>query len=218
MTGPVELIVVGTGGLAKETAQLARRIDPQAQRWSTITYAAESTVERGRALQYGSVRYVDADLLARTERADVAIGIGHPGPRRRLATQLIANTALTFPNLIHPAVTIDGTCVRLGRGNLVTEGVVITCDITIGDFNLLGWNVTVGHDARIGSFNVVNPGSNVSGYVHIGDGCLLGTGCQVLEKLAMADSVTLGAGAVLTRSVETSGTTWVGVPARARSR
>jgi sugar O-acyltransferase (sialic acid O-acetyltransferase NeuD family) len=212
-----ELIVIGSGGLAKEAAQLARRMDPDGRRWRDIAYCAAAADELGRSLPFGAVRYVDADLLARSKPADVAIGIGEPAARRRVATMLERNPALSFPNLLHPSVELDGSLVRLGRGNILCQGVTVTCDIEIGDFNVLGWHVTVGHDARIGSFNVINPSANVSGGVHIGDGCLLGTGSQVLEQIRIADGVRLGAGAVLTRNADRHGATLVGVPARPRS-
>ena len=210
-----ELVIVGAAGQAKETAQLARQIDPLGERWSRISYAAEGRDGLGAALPFGVVRYTDADLMRFSMVADVVIGIGRPSLRQRLAQYLAKNTNLTFPNLVHPSVEIDLSCVSIGRGNIVAKGVVLTCDIVVGDFNLLNWNVTVGHDARLGSFNVVNPGCNVSGSTVVGDGCLLGTGCQILEGLVVGSAVTIGAGAVVTRSIDSPGGTYVGIPAKA---
>jgi sugar O-acyltransferase (sialic acid O-acetyltransferase NeuD family) len=209
----VELLIIGSAGLAKETAQLARQIDPNNERWDRISYVAENLSSLGREMPYGEVRYTDAQLASLERSVDVAIGIGYPHPRRRVAQRLAANPCFRFPNLVHPSVEIDAKFTTLGRGNMVCKGVVLTCDIVIGEFNLLNWNVTVGHDTRIGSFCVVNPGCNVSGNVQLGDGCLLGTGCQVLEGLMIEAESTVGAGAVVIHSIEASGT-YVGVPAR----
>ena len=215
MSGPAELLIVGTGGLAKEAAQLARHLDPTAQRWRLVSYVAESPEPIGRQMPFGTVRYVDDQLLARTQAADVVIAIGHPAVRRKVAQRMLQNPALSFPNLVHVSVEVDGELVRIGKGNMLTKGVVLTCDIELGDFNLVGWNATIGHDATIGSFNVLNPGCNVSGNTRIGNACLLGTGCQVLERLHIASGVTIGAGAVLTRSANVEGATYLGIPARA---
>ena len=214
MPAPRELLIVGTGGLAKEAAQLARRIDPDATRWDRIHYVTESQAMVGTTLAYGVVRYVDADLDRRTNECDVVIAVGHPWPRRRVAQRLANNPVLVFPNLVHPRVWIDPNYVSMGRGNMIATGAVLTCDITVGDFNLVNWNVTIGHDARIGSCNVLNPSSNLSGNTIIGDACLLGTGCQVLERLSVASGTTIGAGAVVTRSIHAQGGTYIGVPAR----
>lgn len=208
-----ELLIVGTSGLAREAAQLARQIDPAASRWQLISFVAENDSQLSQRLSYGEVRLTDAMLLNRTEPADVVIGIGHPKIRRRIVQQLEAQPQLTFPNLIHPSVEMDMTCVSLGQGNIITKGVVMTCDIVIGDFNLINWNTTIGHDVRIGSCNVVNPGCNLSGFVVVGDDCLIGTGTQVLEHCSISSGVIVGAGAVVTRSLAQVGT-YVGIPAR----
>lgn len=214
---PPELIVVGTGGLAKEAAQLARQIDPEGRRWRSVRYATHEPALLGEARPFGRIDLLDEDLAARSEPCEVVIGLGHPRPRRRLAERLRANPALAFPNLVHPRVEIDPGLVQMGIGNMVTQGVVMTCDIVIGDFNLLNWNVTVGHDSRIGSYNIVNPGSSVSGQVVIGHACLIGTGARILEGRSMADGTVLGAGGVLTRNADVPGGTYVGLPARLRA-
>lgn len=210
---PVELLIIGSAGLAKETAQLARQIDPSNERWDRISFVAEDADELGKSMAYGEVRYTDAQLMQIDRPVDVAIGIGYPRTRRRIAQWLVANPCFRFPNLVHPGVEVDFDHVALGRGNMVCKGVVLTCDIVIGDFNVLNWNVTVGHDTRIDSFCVVNPGSNVSGNVHVGDECFLGTGCQVLEGLTIEATAVVGAGAVVLHSIEIPGV-FVGVPAR----
>ncbi len=210
---PVELLIIGTGGLAREAAQLARRIDPQGQRWHGIAYVTHDAAELGRELLHGRVEHMDQAVLARSEEADVVIGTGHTALRRKLAVQFGANTALSFPNLIHPLLEIGPLCVSLGRGNMLTQGVVMSCDIRVGDFNLINWNSTVGHDAVIGSYNVINPASSISGRVTLGDACLLGTGCRILENLTLVSDVTVGAGAVVIASIDQAGT-YVGVPAR----
>lgn len=211
-----DLYIVGTAGLAKEMAQLARQVDPDSQRWSGFVFVAEDPARTGESFSLGSIGLSDAELLHRAERTDVVIGVGHPAARRGIARRLLSNPALTFPNLVHPGVELDERLVRLGKGNALTKGVVLTCDIRIGDFNLVNWNSTIGHDAEMGSYNVINPGCSVSGRVVIGDACMLGTGCRVLETLRVASDTTIGAGAVVTRSIHSPGT-YVGIPARRRA-
>jgi len=211
-----KLYIVGTGGLAKEAGQLARQADPHGHRWHAIGYVAASGEAVGPRLYHGAVEHTDNDFFDLMEPCDVLIAVGHPAPRRRLAMLALRNPAFRFPNLVHPAVDIDKALVSLGRGNMICKGVVITCDITIGDFNLFNWNVTVGHDTAIGSWNVINPGSNISGATRVGDACLLGTGSQVLERLKIASEVVVGAGSVVTRSISQPGV-YVGIPARRRA-
>lgn len=209
-----DLYIIGTSGLAKEAAQLARRIDPSAVRWPRLHYVTHDTKELGQPRPFGIVDTLDDTLIALQKPIDVVIGIGHAQLRYRIAQRLRSQPMLRFPNLIHPSVELDPALVSLGIGNMITQGVVMTCDIVLGDFNLLNWNVTIGHDCQIGSYNVMNPGSSVSGNVTMGDACLIGTGARILEHRSIANNVALGAGAVLTRSVETAGGTYIGIPAR----
>jgi sugar O-acyltransferase (sialic acid O-acetyltransferase NeuD family) len=210
---PVELLIIGTSGQARETAQLARQIDPARGRWSRISYVCETPEQRGQELPYGDVRYTDSELQHLREEVDVAIGIGRPALRSRIARQLGTYAQLRFPNLVHPSVEIDASVVAMGQGNMICKGVVMTCDVVVGDFNLINWNVTIGHDTRIGSCCVVNPGCNVSGHVTVGDGCLIGTGTQILETVEIVSNTVVGAGSLIRCSIHEAGT-WVGVPAR----
>lgn len=211
------LHIVATSGFAKETAQLADAICRVTPYWDEIVYISEDKAEVGRKMSFGVVAGTDELLISASEPIDVAIGIGVPSIRRRVAQKLQQYPHLRFPNLIHPKVTIDLNWILLGVGNLVTAGCVLTCDIEIGDFNVFNLNVTVGHDACIGSYNVFNPGCNLSGNVQIGNECLAGTGSQMLEKVRLASRCMLGAGAVLTKSCDVEGAVLIGVPARPRA-
>ena len=210
---PIELLIFGTGGMAREAAQLARQVDPASTRWSRISFVAEEESLLGCRFAYGEIRFTDALVQSCTMKADVVIGVGHPHVRREIAQRLSSQPNLSFPNLIHPSVDIDMSCVSIGRGNIVTKGVIMTCDIKIGEFNLFNWNTTVGHDVSIGSYNVINPGCNLSGNVVLEDACLIGTGTQVLENRAIASDVVVGAGSVVINSTEPNGM-YVGNPAR----
>lgn len=211
------LYIIGTGGFAKEVAQLAARLNADGARWSAIEYLCEREEDIGTPMPFGDVTGTDKLLSSLEQDAEYVIGIGTPNVRRSIAQRLGTNARLTAPNLIHPLAGFDPEAVRLGQGNIITYGSVFTCDIEVGDHNIFNLNCTVGHDARIGSYCVVNPGCNISGGVTLGNRCLLGTGVRILEGLSVAEGVLLGAGAVLTKSADATGTTYVGMPARPKT-
>lgn len=212
------LIVLGSSGLAREMAMVAEQIDAREHRWNFMGFVGASMEEQGRDLGLGPVLGDDAWLLAQELEADLVVGVGYPKVRASILSRyLAAGDRFQFPNLVHPSATLDFRRVEMGRGNVVTAGVAMTCDIRIGDFNLFNLNVTVGHDATIGSFDVFNPSVNVSGYVRVGDRVLVGTGAQILENLSVGADATVGAGAVVRADVE-PGQTVVGVPAKPVTR
>lgn len=208
------LYIIGTGGFAKEVAQLAALLNSSGSRWSSIEYLCEREEDIGIRMPFGAVTGTDALLQSTHCNAEYVIGIGTPIIRRRIAQRLATNPLLFSPNLIHPLAGFNSDVVKIGHGNIITQGATFTCDIVVGDHNVFNLNSTVGHDCRIGSYSVINPGCNISGGVTLGNSCLLGTGSRILETLQVADEVVLGAGAVLTRSIATAGGTYVGIPAR----
>lgn len=212
------LIILGTSGLAREMAMLVEQINAQTHRWEILGFVGESGCRTGKNLGIAPILGDDDWLLAEDFKADLVVGIGYPKVKARvLARCLEQGDRFCYPNLIHPKATLDFRRVELGRGNAITAGCVLTCDITIGDFNLFNLNTTVGHDACIGSFNVFNPGVNISGGVRIGDRVLIGTGAQILENVTIGSDAVVGAGAVVTKDVP-EGETVVGVPAKPLKR
>jgi sugar O-acyltransferase (sialic acid O-acetyltransferase NeuD family) len=208
------LLVVGTGGFAKEVAQIARRMDPHLDVWNSISYVAASPAEIGQRRPYGLIDCCDADVLSGAVTADVVIAIGDPEQRRRAASHYAELPVLSFPNLIDPSVEVDREFVALGRGNVIHRHVVLTCDIVIGDFNVFNKSCIVAHDVHVGSFNDVHPAASLHGHVRLGNGCVVGAGARVLPKVSVADRTVIGAGAVLHRSVCEPGHVYAGVPAR----
>lgn len=208
------IYILGTGGLAREMAQLIEQINREKGRWSFAGYIAATGEPVGHELRFGPVLGDDEWFLSSGVSADVVIGVGHPKVRAKaLEAYLREGSRFSFPNLIHPTASVDVPGVVLGRGNVVTAGCIFTCDIEVADFNLFNLQTTVGHDVRVGSFSVLNPTVNVSGGVSIGDRVLVGTGVQILEGRTIGSDATVGAGAVVTQDVDV-GTTVVGVPAR----
>ncbi len=209
-----DILILGAGGLAREMAMVLEHVNAREHRWNFLGFVGATPEETGRDLGAGRVLGDDAWLLASDVSADLVVGVGYPSIRSKILSRCLAQgSRFEYPNLVHPSSTLDFRRVELGRGNVITAGVAMTCDITIGDFNLFNLNATVGHDCVIGSYNVLNPGVNLSGYVRVGDRVLLATGCQVLERLSVGSDAILGAGAVVRADVE-PGQTVVGVPAK----
>ncbi len=212
------LVVVGAGGFAREVEWLAREI----------------TAARGDRESYAFVGYVVSDPAAASPRDSreqilgdldwlathrdawdaLAMGIGNPGPRLRVAGELEARWGPEcWPTLVHPTARMDWASCRLGHGVTVCAGVIGTVNLELAPFAMVNLAVTIGHEARIGRGACLNPTANISGGVVLGDGVLVGTGAQVLQYVEVGDGATVGAGAVVAKAVS-AGVTVVGVPAR----
>jgi sugar O-acyltransferase (sialic acid O-acetyltransferase NeuD family) len=214
------IAIVGAGGFAREVEWLVREIDPLGELYEFLGYVVSDVTKLG---EHDSKDRISGDLEwlhgPNGFRVDVlAMGIGTPGPRVRVADQLKQRfPSLEFPSLVHPSVRYDRGSCAFGEGATVCAGVVATVNVHVEPFALVNLSCTLGHEARIGRGSVLNPTVNISGGVRIGDGVLVGTGAQILQYVSIGAGATVGAGAVVTKEVA-PGTTVVGVPARPLAR
>lgn len=99
-------------------------------------------------------------------------------------SSLISNTNVQFPNIIAPNIVIkDVETFKIGKGNIIQGGCVVSCDVIIGDFNIFNGAVVLGHDVKIGDYNVLMPSVRISGEVVMGDCNFFGVGSIVLQQL-----------------------------------
>lgn len=205
-----EIVIIGSGGFAKEVAFLIEEINKLNKIWSFLGFIDK---EVGKKNGKYSIINNDEWLIKLKNEMHVAIGVGDPKLIKKLSHKLAQNPCLKFPNIIHPNANGDWKMIELGMGNIVTSGINFTTDIQIGSFNVFNLSCTIGHDAIIGSYNVFNPTVNISGGVKMGDEVLIGTGAQILQYVKITDKTIVGAGSVVTRDITESGT-YVGIPAR----
>lgn len=222
MNPPQRIVVIGAGGQARDTAFLIRELAARGAPLRCVGYVLSD-------LSYLGPRDSRDEVLGdfgwlRDNRASIdglAMGIGTPGVRLKLALELAAAfPELSWPVLVHPSVQLDHASATLERGTMIAAGTAGTVNVRLAEFALVNVGCTLGHEATIGRAAVINHGASISGGVVLEDGVLVGTGARVLQYLTVGQGATVGAGAVVTKDVAPHSVV-VGVPARplaARSR
>lgn len=211
----MEVLIVGSGGLAKEVAFLLEEINRSKGDEEEFTILGYVDIKEKMGTRNGkhAVVMCDDDLVKTNKRLGVVLGIGNPNMVELLVEKYLKNNNLVFPNVIHPNAVGDWSQVKMGVGNVICAGNIFTTNITLGDFNYFNLSCTIGHDAVIRDFNIINPSTNISGGVEIGISNLIGTGAQILQYIKIGNHNILGAGSVVSKEVSDSGV-YVGIPAR----
>lgn len=213
------LVIFGSGGISKEVYKIVKDINKvnNQQIFDFVGFVESDKDEMDKEIIDG-FKIVSSDesifeFSLKYPVIGIIIPIGNPKVKNLIYNKVKTISNAVFPNIIHPRISFNKENIEIGKGNIITEGVSLTCDIKIGDFNLINLNSTVGHDTEIGNFNVINPLVAISGSVFVGNCCLVGTGAQILQGLEVSSYSTIGAGAVVVKNIG-YGTTVVGIPAK----
>ena len=207
---PVALVVLGAGGLGRETAVWARRAGHDVLGFLDQDPAAHGTT-------VGDLPILgDLDWLAAASDAPACVvAVGSPRARRDL-TALVRERGHALATVIDPTAVV-GDRVRLGAGTIVCAGATVTCDVAVGAGVVLSVGCAVHHDDVVGDHAFVGPGAQLSGNVTIGAGAWIGVGASVVQGVTVGAGTVVGAGAVVAADLPPD-VTAVGVPARVSSR
>lgn len=204
------IAIYGAGGFGRETALLIQQINKQDMQWNLLGFFDDGLPKGSRV---DGLVILGGMKEALQYTGAITIAVADPSTREKISGNLLKNPKLEFPSLIHPHAQLGSEEFNtIGRGCIITAGVIMTTHITLGDFCIINLSATVGHDVILGAFTTIMPGCSISGNVNIGQRVLLGTGARMLQNINIGDHATIGAGAVVTKHCPPN-ETWVGVPA-----
>jgi sugar O-acyltransferase (sialic acid O-acetyltransferase NeuD family) len=196
----VRLLILGAGGLAKEVADVARRLGHE------ISGFFEEGKEEPRLLQGVPV----LSEIPPSGHDGIVVGVGDTALRRRFYETYAVQ--YPCPALIDPSAIVSPFA-SIGDATVVMQGCVVNADAVIGRDVLVNVGCCVAHDCEIGDHVHLAPAVMLGGRCSIGAGALCGTGAVVLPDRSVGAWSVCGAGAVVTRNVP-QGAIAHGIPAR----
>jgi sugar O-acyltransferase (sialic acid O-acetyltransferase NeuD family) len=109
------------------------------------------------------------------------------------------------------AILMNRNSIKIGQGNIICAGTILTTDITLGDFTQLNLMTTIGHDTVLGDFCTTAPGVNISGNCKIGNNVYFGTNSSVKHGIQITDNVTIGLNSGVVKNICETGI-YIGTP------
>lgn len=195
-----KLVIIGASGHGKVVADIAIK-----NGYNEIIFLDDDES----IYECGGYPIVGKSSEAGTIDADVIIGIGNAGVRKRIQESIPDEKMAT---LIHPdAVVADD--VVIGAGTVVMAGAVINPGARIGKGCIINTCSSVDHDCEVGDYVHIAVGSHLCGTVFVGSGTWIGAGATVSNNVSICPNCMIGAGAVVIKEIKESGT-YVGVPAK----
>lgn len=205
-----DIVIVGSGGLAREVKWLIEECNKTGTKWNILGWVSNEIP--GTVISGLPVIGNDEWLLEYNKSVNVAIAIGSGNLRKKIVSSLKKNPNISFPKLIAPSAEVSDSVI-LGEGSIITAKSILTVDIEIGSFFFCNLACTIGHDCVIYDFVTLNPGCNISGNVILNEGVTIGTGASIIQGLSVGEYTTIGAGAAVIRNIDKNCTA-VGVPAK----
>jgi sugar O-acyltransferase (sialic acid O-acetyltransferase NeuD family) len=203
-----ELVIVGAGGFARETASAAR-----AGGWRVLGFADDDPALHG-TFRSGLPILGDIDGVAGKTAAAVVVCVGNP--RNYTARQRIVDRldlpADRYATVVHPSASVgDGSVV--GRGTVLLAGTVLTADVTVGAHVAVMPHAVLTHDDVIGDHVTIASGVGLGGGVALEIGAYVGAGALIREGVTVGAWSLVGMGSVVLHDVP-PGEVWAGSPAR----
>jgi sugar O-acyltransferase (sialic acid O-acetyltransferase NeuD family) len=208
-----DLVIVGSGGFGRETAQAVHAINEIRPTWHLLGYIDDDVQRHGTAVD-GVPVLGGRETLQCLPDAYVVVCTGRPDnyvSRPRIVADL--NLPMErFATIVHPAAAIARSS-SVGPGTVVLAHVALTAAVSVGAHVAIMPQVSLTHDDVIDAFATLASGVRLGGGVRIERGAYIGAGALIRENRTVGAFSLVGMGAVVRHDVPT-GEVWVGAPAR----
>ena len=206
-----DLIIVGTGGVGRETAQIVEEMNKVKKEWNILGFIDDNKDLKGKIVNGYRVIGDRTYLNYFEKEVYVVIAIANYSVKKELVKFLI-NQNVKYATLIHPSVRLNDT-IKIGEGCIVYPGVIMTVNIDVGNHVIISPKCGIGHDSIIEDYVTLLWNVNVSGNEKSRQGATLGSGSTIIQGLEIGRGSFVGAGSVVIRDIEANKTA-VGVPSR----
>ncbi|WP_300902910.1 NeuD/PglB/VioB family sugar acetyltransferase [uncultured Clostridium sp.] len=203
-----DIIIIGAGGVGRETALIIEQINEKKPTWNIIGFLDDnekiwnSEINGYRVM--GGLKYLNNLEV----KPYVIIAIANYKVKKSIVDKL--ENKFKFATIVHPDIYLNRT-INIGDGSIIYPGVIMTTNISIGDHVIVSPKCGIGHDSIIRDYVSLLWNVNISGFDIIEEGALIGSGATIIQEKTVAKGSIIGAGAVVIRDIDENSIN-VGVP------
>lgn len=212
-SSPRDLLLIGSGGFAREAAEAVRALNAHRPTWNLLGFLDDNPERQGETVG-GLPVLGPVELVHERAEAAVAIATGRPDNyvSRRLIADRLALEETRYATIVHPTATVGETC-QIGAGSILLAHADLTADVTVGRHVAVMPQVVIPHDTSIGDFATLTSGVRLGGSCRVGEGAYIGSGACLLQEIEVGPWAMVGMGSVVTRDIPPA-RLWKGTPAR----
>lgn len=204
------IVILGTGPEARIALDIYNENEVLA--YGLITTDREKVGTEVNDLSiFGTLEDEDVRKVLKESTVDYIVMEGEIKMRKKQYEAVRAFIERPAKNAMHNSAAVSPYA-RTGFGNLISAGVVIQANSTVGDMNIFHAHVSVEPDVEIGNYCNFGSGARIGGNVIIEDEVFIGTGAIIYPGVKVGKGAMIGAGSVVLREVE-SGKSVFGNPA-----
>ncbi|WP_405731346.1 acetyltransferase [Streptomyces sp. NBC_01537] len=203
------LVIIGAGGLARETAQAVR----DAGRLKLLGHLDDNPALHGTEVD-GVPVLGGCDLVHELPDAQAVVCVGSPrdyAARARLVRRLALPEG-RYATVVHPTAAVSATS-RIGPGSVLLAHCVLTAAVRVGAHVAVMPHVVLTHDDEVADFATIASGVRLGGSARLERGVYVGAGALLREGLAIGAWSLIGMGSTVLHDVP-PGEVWAGNPAR----
>ena len=191
-----KIVIVGTGGLAREFTQFFN------SHLEIAGYLSLDSKEHKKFKLPGKY-FFDEKNIEKIGTKSAVIAIESPKIKRKLYERM-KQYGYVFPNFIHPSSIVDSNLEK-------DKGLIVSPFCCVGPN--LKFSCGIGHDTKIGNFVQINTGVQIGGSSKFGNDILIGSGSTIRQGLRIGNRSIVGLGSVVMNEIKED-TTVLGNPAK----
>lgn len=192
------MLIIGTGGLAKDIAgNVSRHSDQEQYVFYNDTKAApDKFLNRYRVINSLS----EASEYLQSVDSRFTVAVANPLMRMRLNERFKREGGVPH-SLIFAEPQSVSAFMQMGSGCIIQYNTIVSSNTFIGEGVFINCGSVIGHDVVIQNYCSFGPGVRILGDVEIGEYSYIGTGSIIMPGVKIGKKVRVGVGEVVTANI-----------------